>query len=304
MILVTLANLVLLVFTAGLIGPYIFPALLLCAGINYKVLLFFCTAVEESSEATVEQDPEDGLRDDQSKSLRNAAEETQSFIALAALSSIWLPCVVGHQPMRIFLFSGVTSLTSKVLLLALALAFSGSGLQAQIYKRPFLLFCFEENSTRLAEADISETVMPCSVLEGNCQPSQNMTHEKRFLKALEQLESALEEYDNTVNSIDNSLKTEGREGSDLFHQKLNSTSTILAEIKHQKGEVEEKLHPFDVRNVQQKIRICEKSDVEMKFRLGVLFGLLVLIALAAYSTYKLHKIADYQVSKFINDYPE
>ena len=44
-----------------------------------------------------------------------------------------------------------------------------------------------------------------------------------------------------------------------------------------------------------KIRICEEEEIETQFRLGLLSGLLLVVALAAYSTFKLHKIADYQV---------
>ena len=49
--------------------------------------------------------------------------------------------------------------------------------------------------------------------------------------------------------------------------------------------------------VQHKIRICEKY--EFKFRLCLLFGLLCVLALAAFSTYRLHKIADYKVKELL-----
>ena len=305
MILVTLANLVLLVFTAGLIGAYIFPALLLCCGINYRTLLFFCGVLKGTGELkdNAEQNPEDGSNDDQNENQCNSTDtENQTFIALAALSSIWLTSVVGYQSQRIFLVSGVTSLAAKVLLLAGAVALSGSGLQPQIYKRPFLLFCFDENSTRLSEPDVWKTVTPCSILKGNCLPNKkNKTHEERFLKALEQLErlelNYQEEYDYIVNSIDDDLKAERPEWIYFFHNKLNNTATTLEEIKRLKKEVDKKLNSSGVGRVQQKIRICEKSEIEIQLRLAVLSGLLVLVTLAAYSTYRLHRIADYQVSR-------
>ena len=46
-------------------------------------------------------------------------------------------------------------------------------------------------------------------------------------------------------------------------------------------------------HIQQKLRVCQEG--ESLFRIGLLVGLLVLIVLAAYSTYRLHKIADYRV---------
>ena len=55
-----------------------------------------------------------------------AGNESQSFIAMAAFCSTWLPCVVGDHP-KIFLVSGVTSLASKVLLLIVALTFAETG---------------------------------------------------------------------------------------------------------------------------------------------------------------------------------
>ena len=305
MILVTVANLVLLVCTAGLIGAYIFPALLLCGGINYRTLLFFCGALKGKEELkdNAEQNPEDGSNDDQNEHQGNSIDtKNKSFIALAALSSIWLPSVVGYQSQRIFLVSGVTSLTTKVLLLAAAVAFSASGLQPQIYSRPFLLFCFDENSTRLNEPDVWKTVTPCSIRKGNCLPNQNITHEERFMKALERLErlelNYQEEYDYTVNSIDDDLKAEIPELNDFFHNKLNNTATTLKKIKRLKEEVDKKHNSSGVGKVQQKIRICEKREIEIQLQLAVLSSLLVLVALAAYSTYRLHRIADYQVSRF------
>ena len=76
---------------------------------------------------------------------------------------------------------------------------------------------------------------------------------------------------------------------------MNVTSTLSGLIKLIKGEVEEILRSSGVGRVQQKIRICEDDEIEFQFRLGLLSGLLVVVALAAYATYKLHRIADYQV---------
>ena len=86
MILVTLANLVFLVFVAGLTGPYIFLALLLCYVLNYAALRVFCEVELRTG------DPEDPIVGQEA-----FKKENRSFIAMAALSSLWLPSVVGRR---------------------------------------------------------------------------------------------------------------------------------------------------------------------------------------------------------------
>ena len=68
--------------------------------------------------------------------------------------------------------------------------------------------------------------------------------------------------------------------------------------------------------IQQKVRVCEvtkpplsinkqvilrnkmqEPKYENAFRLSIFAGLLVVVALAAYATYRLHKIADFKVTK-------
>ena len=43
----------------------------------------------------------------------------------------------------------------------------------------------------------------------------------------------------------------------------------------------------------------QEPKYENTFRLSILAGLLVVVALAAYATYRLHKIADFKVTKKI-----
>ena len=297
MILITLAELILLTLSAGLLGWLIFPALLLCFIFNYAVLQFFCRGIKAEGVVRdkLEQDPEEGVpetNDVPSTSLSKDTieEENQHFIALAALSSIWLPSVVGHQSQRIFLVSGIVSLVTKVLLLAVAVTLADSGLQTKVYTRPFLLFCFDKNSTHMNETD----VLKCTLSE--CLNETDIDPEKRFQKALAQLEyDMLEKYDLNITIIEDDLKAVRPEISEVFRNKLNVTSTLSGLIKLIKGEVEEILRSSGVGRVQQKIRICEDDEIEFQFRLGLLSGLLVVVALAAYATYKLHRIADYQV---------
>ena len=281
MFLVTVANLVFLVFIAGVSGPLIFPALAICYGVNLLVLSFFCKVVKPAD------DLEDGH--ETSENNKDAVEkETESFIAMAALSSLWLPSVVGRG--RIFLVSGITSLVTKVLILAVVVALSDAELLTNIHPKPFLLFCFNDNSPHLNVTDVK----PCrfsehNVSEGDCFLNKNMTHKKLLAKLISDLEN-LEEYERIVENIDTQLEVESIE-SGLFQNKYNNTLPDLDEVKRLKEEVKEKLR-LSVK-LQQKIRICQKD--ETPFRLFILSGLVVVIALAAYATYRLHRISDYRV---------
>ena len=286
MFLVTVANLAFLVFTAGLAGWLIFPALVICYAIDHLALSYFCKVV------TRDGDPEDGHETTEGN------EDAKSFIPMAAFSSLWLPSVVGPQHSRIFLVSGIASLVTKVLLLVVAVALAEAGLLTSVHPRPFLLFCFDEYPPHLNES----IVTPCrfsehNVSEGNCFVTKNMIHEKRLGNALADLERALEEYNRIIKSIDDDQKAESIKGSTLFqktlNRTLNKTSPLLDEVKQLKGDVEEEVRSSGIGKVQQKIRICMKQ--ETPFRLGILSGLLVVVALAVYATYRLHRIADYRV---------
>ena len=287
MILITLAELVLLALSAGLLGWLIFPALLICFICDYAVLQFFCRGIKAEGDVRDKQDPEEGLPETKNGPSKDSTEdENQEFIALAALSATWLPSVVGHQSQRIFLVSGIASLVTKVLLLAVAVTLAALGHQTKVYTRPFLLFCFDKNSAHLNETD----VLKCTLSE--CLKQTDTEPQKRFQKALGQLEyDMLKKYDLNITVITDDLKGEQSEMSELFQSKLNTTSTLSGLIKLIRGEFE------GLGRVQQKIRICENPETEFWFRIGLLSGLLVLVALAAVATYKLHQIADYQVLK-------
>ena len=280
MILVTLANLVFLVFIAGLTGPFIFPALFFCYLLNYAALRVFCEVEIRTGDP---EDPNDGQEEFKT--------ENRSFIAMAALSSLWLPSVVGHPGQRIFLVSSITSLTTKVLLLALAVTFASSELQDHIHKRPFLLFCYSENST----THLNDTgVTRCKYSEDTCGPPKNLTLEIRIADALSTVKETLLGYERILNDIhDDDLKSEKPHLNDSLYMKMNKASTFLTHIRSSKAEIDETLDSAGVRKVQQKIRICEEN--ETPFRLGILSGLLVVIALAVYAIYQLHRIADYRV---------
>lgn len=133
MLLVTLAKLVILTCAAGLLGPLIFLALALLFLINYASLYTFCkkTMEEDSPAYKSSEDPETlplhQNNDGGEQKVRGGKEE--DFILIAALCSIWLPSVVGDQIQRIYLVRGMTSLVSRVLLLAIVVGLATSGLQ-------------------------------------------------------------------------------------------------------------------------------------------------------------------------------
>ena len=294
MILLTLADLTLLTFIAGLMGALIFPALLLGSGFNYGVIKIICIRIygrEMKGQGDREGQIENGVEQvelletnkeggvEQSEKSEAGSEETpQSFHAIAALSATWLPCVVGEQEEKLFLVSGVASLLFKVLLLLLAVTLAGSGLQPHIYERPFLLFCFDEHSPVLNKTGIT----PCKYSEDQCRPPANLTNKTKIAEALSAVEIAVLQYkriltDMEVDNLD----------------KLNIASEFLSHVITSKAEIHEALESAGIWKMQQRIRICEEN--ETPFRLCLLAGLLVVILLASYATYRLHRIADYQV---------
>ena len=291
MLLVTVANLAFLVFIGGLAGWLIFPALVICFVVDHLALSYFCKVEKRYGDLEDGHETTEGNKDAIKK-------ETKSFIHMAALSSLWLPSVVGPQQSRIFLVSGTVSLVSKVLLLVVAVALAETGLLTSVHPRPFLLFCFDESPPHLNETNVTTCrFSEQNVSEGDCFLTKKMTHEKRLVNALADLEKALEEYNRIVKSIDNNQKAESVEGSSLFqntlNRTLNKTSPLLDEVKLLQRGIKKEIRSSGKGEVQQKIRICMKN--ETPFRLGILSGLLVVVALAVYAIYRLHKIADYRV---------
>ena len=86
MIFIALADLVILAIAAGLLGMHIFTAFPIIFVFNLLVLRYFCRELPPGETPDLEGDNEQR---------KEKAEESQHFIALAALSTIWLPCVVG-----------------------------------------------------------------------------------------------------------------------------------------------------------------------------------------------------------------
>ena len=177
--------------------------------------------------------------------------------------------VAGSQSRKIFLVSGIVGLASKVLLLVVAVTLAGSGLQGKVNARPILLFCFDENSTLLQNRT---DVLPCTISKGDCQPNEGeLAPKKRLQQSLAQLEQ------------------------DWIEAEMTDLNITVDQIKKKKEELKESLEAAGYGRIQQKIRICENDETEFKIRVGLLSGLVVIVVLAAVATYRLHKIADYEV---------
>ena len=281
MLLVTLAKLTILTCAAGLLGPYTFLGLVLLFLISYALLYTFCK--KTMSVYKYGEDPEAIPLQQDNEGSENKVVEEEDFILSAALCSIWLPSVVGDQSRGIYLVSAVTSLVGKVLLLAIAVGLAASGLQHHVYKRPFLLYCFEESSPLLTE----EGIVQCSISKGDCFLYKNVTrmNQMRYKDALTKVYNEVLAYQEVITEI-------GKDTPSSPNQ-LYNVSAFLGEITQKKTELDEMVASTGGGKVQQKVRVCEEN--ENLFRLCLLLGLLVVIALAAYSIYMLHKIADYEV---------
>ena len=291
MLLVALAKLVILTCLAGLLGPYTFLAIVLIFLVDFVALSIFC-----KKRRTSQFDPENiplleidaGRKYNlQTTEEEEEEEEEEFFLFTAALCSVWVPCVVGDRTRKIFLVSGLTSLVSSVLLLALAVGLALSGFQEHVHKRPFLLFCFEKNSPLLSESDVSS----CTFSESNCISNENF-HEERYWNAVTKLYSEVQNYQKAIYEID-SLSTTNKRWA-IFRNKIYNASSYLAEVKE---ELDKYITSTGPEQVQQKVRVCEES--EDVFRVCLLIGLLGVIALAAYSIFMLHKISDYEVGTYM-----
>ena len=270
MFLITLADLLLLSFIAGLTGALIFPVLLLCFGVNYVVIRIICREIrtpgdiEEQAESGLEleevseQDEERSQSEEGSEEKdieKNLDETPESFHVVAALCATWLPSVVGDQRQKLFLVCGVTSLATKVFVLVLALLLSGSGLQPHIYERPFLLACVEENSPLLNQAEITR----CKFSEGNCLYNKNLTLKRKIADAHSALKEAVLKYERILNSTNKEVTKEVLDSDfqDFLQDELNFISDTMTNISGSETKIKKTFHFAGKGTIQQKVRVCE-----------------------------------------------
>merc|ERR1712141_17661 len=73
----------------------------------------------------------------------SSRKKKSSFLLKSALTSLWLPSIVGDRR-NMLLVSTISTLVSKIAILALALVLAFFGLQTKVFEHPFVLWCEEE----------------------------------------------------------------------------------------------------------------------------------------------------------------
>ena len=183
-------------------------------------------------------------------------------------------------------------MVTKSTCLVIAIILASFGIHAQ---NPFLIHCLDEGSPLLNKTGAD--VILCDLDDEddtwpNCVPSQtdydmdkNLTNLLKVLKRMEVEKTNFEEGSKAINM------------SQFEHQLPN-----LENVQKLRKEVEQKIHQLGVSRLIQKVRVCSKSENEFfgiknenVFRIGTLIGLLLLGAIAAWATFRLHKIASYKV---------
>ena len=121
MLIVVANSLLMWIAIGGMIGFWFFPAVYINFVTVYVVVRTF---IEEDFKV------ED-------------RREKERFLLKSALTSLWLPSVVGDHP-KLFIVSAVSNLVTKILILIVALTYAFLGAQKHINRHPFVFWC-EQN---------------------------------------------------------------------------------------------------------------------------------------------------------------
>ena len=166
------------------------------------------------------------------------------------------------------------------------------GIHAQ---NPFLIHCLDEDSPLLNKVganvtlcdldDEDDTWPSCVLSQADRDEDKKLTNLLEVLKRMEVEKNKFEEGSNGLNM------------SQFEHQLPN-----LENIKKLMKEVKEQIETLGVSRLNQKVRVCSKKTNEFfgisnenLFRIGTMTGILLLVAIAAWATFRLHKIASYKV---------
>ena len=323
MIATTIANLALLVCMGGIFGGYIFCCLIL----NFLSVFTTLTLTakhfrkkergadgdEEEAGAEVDLSPRKGDtdpkvdKDVESLNQANGQADDKTSRIIASLCAVWIPCVVGRSSSKIFLISAITSLATKVVILAVAICLYETNLQHHLHKRPFLLLCRPENSPLLDAAKVTK----CSLNPANTSKhlycfSEGVEEAKNLIKMDNSLTKMLHAHNVYTKEL-NKLKAVGTKHillRSLDPDKLNELKAkvtgvtiekdIIPNIKILAKEVQEEMEEYGVGITQQKIRVCGSASKENLIRVVFLSVLIVAVLLAALSTVRLHQITDYK----------
>ena len=166
------------------------------------------------------------------------------------------------------------------------------GIHAQ---NPFLIHCLDASSPLLNE--IGANVTLCDLDDGDekypsCVPSQADRDEDKKLTDLLVVLKRMEVEKNNFEE-----KSIGINMTKFKHQLPD-----LENFQKLKKEVEQKIYKLGVSRLVQRVRVCTNLRNEFfgiknenLFRIGTLIVILLLVAIAAWATYRLHKIASYKV---------
>ena len=184
-------------------------------------------------------------------------------------------------------------MVTKTTCLVIAVILASFGIHAQ---NPFLIHCLDERSPLLNE--IGANVTLCDLDDGdekypNCVPSQADRDEDKKLTDLLEVLKRMEVEKNNFEERSKAINI-----TEFKHQLPN-----LENILKLRKEVEQKIYLLGVSRLVQRVRVCTNLRNEFfgiknenLFRIGTLIVILLLVAIAAWATYRLHKIASYKVS--------
>ena len=330
MIASTIANLALLVCMGGLLGGYIICCLVLNFFSVFTTLKLTAKHFKEErgsvslkkkrvngdeeemdakvvKSSTQQRKGDTDLEVDKdvenlNKDNRQADDETS--LVTAALCAVWIPCVVGKSSSRIFLISAITSLVTKVIILAVAICLCETNLQHHLHSRPFLLLCRPENSPLLEAANVTKcsfnkTSDHLYCFSDGAEEAKNLIMlDASLTKMAEAHKTYTEELKKLENTGTRHIKLRSFNATKLSELKDKVTNIKIDEAKLTEAikilaeEVKEEMREYGVGVVQQKIRVCD--DDETVLRVSFISVLIVAVLLAALSTVRLHKITDYK----------
>ena len=153
-------------FKSKLCGPLVLPP---AVGFPEVTIELETNTGEFAGTPSSEDDVlENGSSIDDSEKNLGSEDESTHFRVISALTSIWLPCVVGDQQ-YLFLTSAMVSITNKICLLILAVILNFSG---SIQTNVFLLWCRDiETVQNMTNRD---TMDPCKGFWNNPYPEAHL----------------------------------------------------------------------------------------------------------------------------------
>ena len=250
--------------------------------------------------------------------MKETYDDDAPSLITASLCAVWIPCVVGRRSSNIFLTSAVTSLLTKVVVLVVAVCLVETDLQHHLQPRPFLLLCRQEGSPLLDKPAV-KNITRCSFTDTEkymycfADGETNALGLKEMKKALSQMKQGHDIYSIGLETLrdpkyefhsrERFLKLRSATEKELLDLETLKDKIITPELDNARKrnierignlteKVDEEMKEHGVGIIQQKIRVCDPDETVL--RVSLYSGLAVAVLLAAYSTFSLHKITNYQ----------